>query len=160
LGGNYLIIGQASYQRSERINMKENELRIIEVKKNEAKLYISRGENKKGNPILMPSEFTARKGDQFALPDYKVTKADGGRKVHFIGNLGDPLYIDKEDVSNLHNGVKVYTVKKDDTLSSIATEFYKNGDEEHTMKLFEANRHVIEDADVIKIDQMLIIPKL
>jgi nucleoid-associated protein YgaU len=140
--------------------MKDKDLRIIEVKKTEARLHVSRGDNKKGHPILTSSEFTALKGDQFALPDSKVTKADGGRKVHFIGNLSDPLYIDKEDVSNINSDVKVYTVKKDDTLSSIATDFYKNGDNEHAMKIFEANRHIIEDADVIKIDQMLIIPKL
>ena len=140
--------------------MKEKELRIIEVKNKEARLYISSGENKKGHPILKKSDVTVLKGDQFALPDSEVIKADGGRKVHFIGNLGDPLYVDKEDVSNLHNGVKVYTVKQDDTLSGIAKEFYKNGDEEHTMKIFEANRHIVEDANEIKPDQRLIIPKI
>jgi len=145
----------------ERINMKNNRKdSTVEVKKAEAILFQSRGDNKKGHPILKDSGKKAIKGDQFVIAGAKVTRADGGKKVQFIGNNGDPLYVDKEDVKKKKNGVQVYTVKKDDTLSGIAQKYYENGDEAHYMKIFDANRHVLKDSSHIDPDQKLIIPKL
>ena len=132
---------------------------VVEVKKKEALLYRSYDENKKGNPMLQKSGSKATKGDQFVIAGAKVIRADGGRKVQFIGNLKDPLYVDKEDVSNVKNGVTVHTVKKDDTLSKIAKKYYKKSNKELTTKIFQANRHLIEDPKHIEPKQKLIIPK-
>ena len=50
-----------------------------------------------------------------------------------------------------------HTVEKGDTLSKIAKEFY--GKASAYMKIFEANREVIEDPDKIYPGQKIIIPK-
>jgi nucleoid-associated protein YgaU len=52
--------------------------------------------------------------------------------------------------------VEFYEIKKGDTLSAIAKEFY--GDYSQYPKLFEANRDVIEDADKIYPGQKIRIP--
>jgi nucleoid-associated protein YgaU len=49
-----------------------------------------------------------------------------------------------------------YVVKKGDTLSKIAEEFY--GDKMLYPKIFEANRHLLSDPDRIKPGQKLRIP--
>ena len=50
-----------------------------------------------------------------------------------------------------------YTVKPGDSLSKISREFY--GDANRYMKIFEANRDVLEDADKISPGQELVIPE-
>jgi nucleoid-associated protein YgaU len=49
-----------------------------------------------------------------------------------------------------------YVVKKGDTLSKIAEKFY--GDKMLYPKIFEANRHLLDDPDRIKPGQKLRIP--
>jgi nucleoid-associated protein YgaU len=49
-----------------------------------------------------------------------------------------------------------YVVKKGDSLSKIAEEFY--GDKMLYPKIFEANRHLLTDPDKIKPGQKLRIP--
>ena len=49
-----------------------------------------------------------------------------------------------------------YVVKKGDSLSKIAEEFY--GDKMLYPKIFEANRHLLSDPDKIKPGQKLRIP--
>lgn len=49
-----------------------------------------------------------------------------------------------------------YVVKKGDSLSKIAEEFY--GDKMLYPKIFEANRHLLSDPDRIKPGQKLRIP--
>jgi nucleoid-associated protein YgaU len=49
-----------------------------------------------------------------------------------------------------------YVVKKGDSLSKIAAEFY--GDKMLYPKIFEANRHLLTDPDKIKPGQRLRIP--
>jgi nucleoid-associated protein YgaU len=49
-----------------------------------------------------------------------------------------------------------YVVRKGDTLSKIAEEFY--GDKMLYPKIFEANRHLLENPDRIKPGQKLRIP--
>lgn len=49
-----------------------------------------------------------------------------------------------------------YTVKKGDTLGKIAKEFYGNA--KLYKQIFEANRHILKNADLIEIGQELTIP--
>jgi nucleoid-associated protein YgaU len=51
---------------------------------------------------------------------------------------------------------KTYTVVAGDSLSKIAKHFYGNVNE--YMKIFEANRDVLSDPNVVKIGQELVIP--
>nr|MBN1228870.1 LysM peptidoglycan-binding domain-containing protein [Anaerolineae bacterium] len=54
-----------------------------------------------------------------------------------------------------------YTVKKGDTLSAIALEYYKSGDREKWMKIYNANKAVIGDnPNALQPGQKLRIPKL
>lgn len=52
--------------------------------------------------------------------------------------------------------VKYYTIEKGDNLSKVAKEFYGNANDYH--KLFEANREVIKDPDLIYPGQKIRIP--
>ena len=49
-----------------------------------------------------------------------------------------------------------YEVKKGDTLSKISRKFY--GDPDLYMNIFEANRDVLKNPDLIKVGQKLRIP--
>ena len=51
----------------------------------------------------------------------------------------------------------IYVVQKGDTLSALAQRFY--GKASQYMKIFEANRDVLSNPDLIKIGQKLRIPK-
>ncbi len=53
--------------------------------------------------------------------------------------------------------VEFYTIEKGDTLSAIAKRFY--GDANAYPRIFEANREVIKDADLIYPGQKIRIPK-
>jgi nucleoid-associated protein YgaU len=50
-----------------------------------------------------------------------------------------------------------YTVKSGDTLSKIAKDFY--GDASKYKKIFEANKDILKDPNMIKVGQVLKIPK-
>ncbi|MDY0039790.1 MAG: peptidoglycan-binding protein LysM [Desulforhabdus sp.] len=52
--------------------------------------------------------------------------------------------------------VEYYTIKKGDTLSAIAKRFYGNAND--YPKIFEANREVIRDPDLIFVGQKIRIP--
>ncbi len=51
---------------------------------------------------------------------------------------------------------KMYTVAAGDSLSKIAKHFYGNVNE--YMKIYEANKNVLSDPNVVKIGQELVIP--
>lgn len=51
---------------------------------------------------------------------------------------------------------KTYTVAAGDSLSKIAKQFYGNANQYN--KIFEANRDVLSDPNVVKIGQTLVIP--
>lgn len=50
----------------------------------------------------------------------------------------------------------LYTVKTGDTLSQIAKDYY--GDAADYMRIFDANRNILSDPDVIRPGQILRIP--
>lgn len=51
---------------------------------------------------------------------------------------------------------KTYTVAAGDSLSKIAKQFYGNANQ--YTKIFEANRNVLSDPNVVKVGQELVIP--
>jgi nucleoid-associated protein YgaU len=51
---------------------------------------------------------------------------------------------------------RTYTVQSGDTLSKISKQFY--GDANKYMKIFEANRDVLNDPNMIKVGQVLKVP--
>jgi len=53
-------------------------------------------------------------------------------------------------------GSQTYTVKSGDTLSGIAKELYGHGNKWHA--IFDANRDILDDPDLIKPGQVLKIP--
>ena len=55
------------------------------------------------------------------------------------------------------DGTRYYVIKSGDTLSAIAKQFY--GDPNKYQKIFEANREVIKDANLIFPGQKIRIPK-
>src|SRR4051812_6184395 len=59
--------------------------------------------------------------------------------------------------SSVDDGTQYYVIKSGDTLSAIAKQFY--GDANQYPKIFEANREVIKDADLIFPGQKIRIPK-
>jgi nucleoid-associated protein YgaU len=54
-------------------------------------------------------------------------------------------------------GPRIHEVVKGDTLSAIAMKYY--GSANKYMKIFEANRHILDDPDKIKPGQKLTIPE-
>jgi nucleoid-associated protein YgaU len=52
---------------------------------------------------------------------------------------------------------KTYTVAAGDSLSKIAKQFYGNANEYN--KIFEANRNVLSDPNMVKVGQELVIPE-
>lgn len=59
--------------------------------------------------------------------------------------------------ANLEDGTQYYVIKSGDTLSAVAKQFY--GDPNKYPKIFEANREVIKDANLIFPGQKIRIPK-
>jgi nucleoid-associated protein YgaU len=55
--------------------------------------------------------------------------------------------------------IDLYTVKSGDTFSDIAQHYYKNGDIEHYLAIFNANLNPLTDPGQITEGQKLIIPK-
>ena len=63
----------------------------------------------------------------------------------------------EEAAAKLDDGTQYYIIKSGDTLSAIAKQFY--GDANKYPKIFEANREVIKDANLIFPGQKIRIPK-
>ena len=59
--------------------------------------------------------------------------------------------------ASVDDGTQYYVIKSDDTLSAIAKQFY--GDPNKYPTIFEANREVIRDANLIFPGQKMRIPK-
>ncbi len=72
---------------------------------------------------------------------------DGVEQVDFSGVTAPAAVVE----------VEYYTIQKGDTLSKIAKQFYGNAME--YPKLFEANREVIKDPDLIYPGQVIRIPR-
>jgi nucleoid-associated protein YgaU len=66
--------------------------------------------------------------------------------------------IDGKPASNVDDGTQYYVIKSGDTLSAVAKQFY--GDANKYQAIFDANREVIKDANLIFPGQKIRIPKL
>ena len=115
---------------------------------------------------------TKELGDK--ITDLKVTFADGTivlsgscdsqatkeKAVLLAGNIKGVAKVDDEQLTTPHveDVAEFYTIKSGDTLSKIAKHYYGNA-----MKypvIFEANREVIKDANLIYPGQRIRIPKI
>ena len=84
---------------------------------------------------------------------------DGDRKLRALEAELEATH-DGNRMAELHAALAdadVYTVKPEDTLSSIAQEFY--GDPERFRTIFQANRNILDDPDEIFPGQELRIPQ-
>ncbi len=90
----------------------------------------------------------------------EATSADALEKaVLMAGNIEGVEAVDTSGVTAPVQTVtvKFYTIQKGDTLSGIAKKFY--GKASDYPKIFEANREVIKDPDLIYPGQVIRIPK-
>ncbi len=81
------------------------------------------------------------------------------KAVLMAGNIEGVASVDASGVKapQQTESVEFYVIQKGDTLSAIAKHFYGNANE--YPKLFEANREVIKDPDLIYPGQTIRIPK-
>lgn len=111
-------------------------------------------------------------GSNPGLKDLGVTFKDGvvglvgtgpaealQKAILMAGNvLGvNTVTVDKALASSLNDGTQYYLIKSGDTLSAIAKQFYSDANKYPA--IFEANREVIKDADLIFPGQKIRIPK-
>lgn len=66
--------------------------------------------------------------------------------------------IDEQHAGTIDDGTQYYIIKSGDTLSGISKQFY--GDPNKYQSIFDANREVIKDANLIFPGQKIRIPKL
>ena len=89
-----------------------------------------------------------------------ATQEDRERIILAVGNVDGVEKVDEDldvvDPDEAGEGAKMYTVVKGDTLSKIAKEFY--GDASKYPVIFEANRPMLKDPDLIYPGQVLRIP--
>ena len=89
-----------------------------------------------------------------------ATQEDRERIILAVGNVEGVEKVDEDldvvDPDEGGEGAKMYTVVKGDTLSKIAKEFY--GDASKYPVIFEANRPMLKDPDLIYPGQVLRIP--
>ena len=111
-------------------------------------------------------------GDNPGVKDLGVTFKDGivaltgsgpaaalQKAILMAGNvLGvSTVKVDSAVAASLEDGTQYYEIKSGDTLSAIAKTFY--GDANKYPAIFEANREVIKNADLIYPGQKIRIPK-
>ncbi len=111
-------------------------------------------------------------GDNPGIKDLGVTFKDGivaltgsgpaaalQKAILMAGNvLGvSTVKVDSAVAASLEDGTQYYEIKSGDTLSAIAKTFY--GDANKYPAIFEANREVIKNADLIYPGQKIRIPK-
>lgn len=86
------------------------------------------------------------------------SSADREKAILLAGNLQGVTTVEAEDLEPAEDSdVDFYVIEKGDTLSKIAKEFY--GDAGKYPVIFEANREVIKDADLIYPGQKIRIPR-
>ena len=144
---------------------------FVKFNKPEAFVWKSAGVGKNGRPKLAPdksNKVTNVRYNVSALEKFSgddkgdgVIHADDDRTFFYVCG-GDAMfpsrYIRVNEVTPLII-IDLYTVKSGDTLSGIAQHYYKNGDKEHFMAIFNANPNTLTDPGQITEGQKLIIPK-
>lgn len=89
---------------------------------------------------------------QGTLEVFEVSQEDGSE----LHKVVVPITFGRALLDPYH-GFAQYTVASGDTLSSIAAKYY--GDANRWPRIFEANRHQIQDPDLIFVGQVLRIPQ-
>jgi hypothetical protein len=79
------------------------------------------------------------------------------KAILIAGNMMGVGEVKVAQAAAVDDGTQYYVIKSGDTLSAIAKQFY--GDANKYPKIFEANREVIKDADLIFPGQKIRIPK-
>jgi nucleoid-associated protein YgaU len=81
------------------------------------------------------------------------------KAVLMAGNVQDvgEVKVAEQQAAGLDDGTQYYIIKSGDTLSAISKQFY--GDPNQYQKIFDANREVIKDANLIFPGQKIRIPK-
>ena len=84
--------------------------------------------------------------------------ADKEKAVLLAGNVKDVKEVKADDLKSPAQDVKVefYIIKSGDTLSKLAKNYYGNAQD--YPKIFEANREVIKDPDLIYVGQKIRLP--
>ena len=111
--------------------------------------------------------------DNPGVNDFQVTVKDGvatitgeaasaeakEKAILMVGNIQGVKQVQADDLKAPAASVQVeyYVIKSGDTLSAIAQHFYGKGSE--WPRIFEANREVIKNADLIYPGQKIRIPK-
>ena len=111
-------------------------------------------------------------GDNPGVNDFQVTVKDGvatitgeaatpearEKAILMVGNLQGVSLVNADSLTAPESMVKVeyYVIKSGDTLSAIAKKFYGKGSE--YPRIFEANREVIKNPDLIYPGQKIRIP--
>ncbi len=111
-------------------------------------------------------------GDNPGIKDLAVTFKDGvvslagsgaaaalQKAILMAGNVMgvSEVKLDGAQAATVDDGTQYYIIKSGDTLSAIAKQFY--GDPNQYPKIFDANREVIKDANLIFPGQKIRIPK-
>src|SRR6185503_129030 len=68
-----------------------------------------------------------------------------------------PANEDSATIEPVDHGARKHTVQRGDTIFKLAREYY-GGDEHQWRKIFDANRDKIQNKDVLKVGQVLVIP--
>lgn len=98
-------------------------------------------------------------GDTVTLEGSVNTQEDAEKIALAVGNVEGVSAVDNQlQVANPQPEGQFYTVKSGDSLSKIAKEVY--GDPMKYGVIFEANKPMLKDPDLIYPDQVLRIPKL
>lgn len=99
------------------------------------------------------------KGDTVTLTGSVKSQEDSEKIALAVGNVEGVSAVDNQlQVAEPQPEGKFYTVKSGDTLSKIAKEVY--GDPMKYGIIFEANKPMLKDPDLIYPDQVLRIPQL
>jgi nucleoid-associated protein YgaU len=99
------------------------------------------------------------KGDTVTLEGEVKTQEDAEKIALAVGNVEGVQVVDNQlDVAEPTPEAQYYTVKSGDTLSKISKEVY--GDPMKYGVIFEANKPMLKDPDLIYPDQVLRIPQL
>lgn len=146
---------------------KEVFMAFLDFMKNAGKKILGIGDDKKEIEKLVTTEL----GPQ--LRDFNVDYQDGVVKIKgqaesqaarekavlLAGNIfGVEKVLDDDFEAPEEEEVEFYTIVSGDTLSKIAKRYY--GDAMKYPKIFEANKEVIKDPDLIYPGQKIRIPKL
>jgi nucleoid-associated protein YgaU len=98
-------------------------------------------------------------GDAVMLGGEVVAQADAEKIALAVGNVEGVLTVDNNmTVANPEPEARFYTVKEGDSLSKISKEMY--GDLMKYETIFEANKPMLTDMDLIYPGQVLRIPNL